>query len=416
MRANRELVLFLVLACSCASAQPFEIEVASASAGALQDAIDRCPRSYGARQVSCQIKLPGGTIRGHWKIGGNTTMTTQVAICLIGQGPGVASTAPDGAIGAGGTTLAYDGPPGGTLIDVAAGDFLCLRDLTLAMDGAAVGLRISAKNPASATTQYPYLERVAIRGNAKRPAGIGLLISGATGNDQIDAMLAQSLQVEDVDVGIEVRSHQAVTNRIGPGSKITGQSAAVRIRGGSLSLDGVLAQCRTANCCVYDLLYGAGYFRVRDGYHEIGLPPAQNAKLLCLLRGSPPAAGSWHAVSITESYINVQCDSSAAPCSIDVLDGSSNAGVIFRDNWIAASGGAGPLDKRYVRVQMRGPAGTPRLVWAGNIVASGMKVLSQIDPRVRVEAIASDEWGRIWNDRNLDGQWDSSEPRMTNGQ
>jgi len=416
MRATYAFVICFALLTSCASAQPFEREVKVASMDALQKAIENCPRSYSRREQSCQIKLPPGTIRGHWKIGGESTTSTQVAVCLIGQGPGWGSTAPDGKPGAGGTTLVYDGPEGGTMVDFVAGDFPCLRDLTLAMDGAAVGLRISANNPASATTQFPYLERVSIRGSGRRPGGIGLQITGATKNDQVDALLAQSLEIQDVDVGIEVDSDQAVTNRIGPGSKISALSAAVRIRRGSLSLDGVLAQCRTANCCTYDLLEGHGYFRVRDGYHEIGVPPAANAKLLCLLRGSGAASGSWHSVSITESYVNVQCDSSKAPCSIDLLDGASNAGVTFRDNWIVASGGPGPPENRNVRVRMRGPAGSPRLVWAGNILVPSMKIFSQIDPRVRVEAIVSDDAGRIWNDRNLDGQWESSEPRMVSGQ
>src|SRR5262249_29534177 len=158
--------------------------------------IDRCPRGYDRRDTSCQIRLPSGTIRGHWKIGGQSTTTTQVSVCLIGQGPGWASTAPDGEIGAGGAARRCRGPPGGAPMGGAAGDFFCMRDLTLAMDGAGVGLRISARNPASATTQYPLLERVAIRGNRLRPAGTGLLITGATRNDQVDALLAQSLQVE----------------------------------------------------------------------------------------------------------------------------------------------------------------------------------------------------------------------------
>jgi hypothetical protein len=230
----------------------------------------------------------------------------------------------------------------------------------------------------------------------------------------VDALLAQSLTIYDVGVGIEVDSHQAVTNRIGPGSKISAQDAAVRVRAGSLSLDGVLAQCRTANCCTYDLQPGHGYFRVRDGYHEIGYTPAANAKLVCLPRSSPSGVVSWNMVSIAESYINVQCDSSEAPCSVDLLNGSSNVTVTFRDNWIISSNPVGG-NRVFANVIFSGPPGIARLVWSGNGVHPSMGgIKAQIAPGIRVEALASDG-KRVWNDANLDGRWDKSEPTMVTG-
>jgi hypothetical protein len=414
MRTHRALLLWLSLLASSAVAQTHEIQVERPTPAALQAAIDACPRSYSSRERGCQIRLPSGTIRGHWRIGGDTGATVQVGVCLIGQGPGHGSGWPSGKPAASGTTLVYDGPPGGALLDFVGGDYPCVRDLTLAMDGAAVGLRFSAgKTP----IQNPMLERVTIAGDMTKPAGIGLLITGAQKNDQVDALLANELKIDDVDVGIEVDSHQAVTNRIGPGSKISAKSAAVRVRGGSLSLDGVLTQCRTANCCTYDLLEGHGYFRVRDGYHEIGYPPAQNAKLVCLNRGSPDGVGSWQMVSITDSYINVQCDASAGPCSIDLVNGRSNVAVVFRDNSIISTQPVvAHIGRTFARLVFGVPAmpvgATPtgRLVWQGNSVIPAMGgIRAEIGPGARVEALSGDG-KRIWNDLDLDGRWDEGEP------
>jgi hypothetical protein len=405
MRPEGRLVVLLLLLCSAGSAQDFEIAVPEPSMEAVQAAIDSCPRGYGERQQSCQIRLPSGTIRGHWRIGGSQTTSTQVAVCLIGQGPGFASIAPDGRIGAGGTTLAYEGPAGGIMLNVIGGDFLCLRDLTLAMEGAGVGVRISANYRGAASSQYPFLERVAIRGNRSRPAGTGLLITGATRNDQVDALLAQSLQIADVDVGIECDSNQAALNRIGPGSKISARSAAVRIRRGSLSLDGVLAQCRAERCCTYDLLHEHGYFRVRDGFHEIGAPPARNARLFCL-SSDAPSVGSWAMVSMDDSYVNVLCDSTRAPCAVDLIRGRSNTTVSFRDNWIVSTNSS--ANRTFARVVFSGLYGAPRLVWSGN---AGIPIRALLGAGTRVEAITSDGT-RTWNDTNLDGDRDAFEPVM----
>jgi hypothetical protein len=392
--------------------KPFEIQVDKPTMAAVQSAIDSCPKGYSERLEGCEIHLPSGTIRGRWKIGGATTSSTQIGVCLIGQGPGWGSTWPEGKIGAGGTTLAYEGAPGGVLLDIVGGDYVCVRNLTLVMGEAGVGLRLGASNTGSALTQLPVLDRVTIAGNIKKPSGIGLHITGAAKNDQVDALIATSLNINDTDVGIEVDSYQAVTNRIGPGSKISGASAAVRIRRGSLSLDGVLAQCRTANCCTYDLLEQHNYLRVRDGYHEIGGPPARNAKLICLNRESSAAVGSWHVVSLVESYVNVLCDSSAAPCFIDLLNGRSSVTVTFRDNWILGAGAKGSAKDRFVRVVMPSASGRPRLVWAGNTINPDMgEILAQIGEGVAVEALA-DDGKRTWNDRNLNGRWDADEPIM----
>src|SRR5262249_27237443 len=146
-----------------------------------------------------------------------------------------------------------------------------------------VGLKFDATNT---TIQNPMLERVSIGGNRLKPAGTALLITGPTHNDQIDTLSAQQLRIDDVDVGIEIDSDQSVLNRIGAGTKISAKVAAVRLQRGSLSLDGVLAQCGSPDCCTYDIRAGNGYFRVRDGYHEIGIS-APNAKLVCLSHGSP---------------------------------------------------------------------------------------------------------------------------------
>lgn len=404
-----------LLPAGSASAQQFEFRVAKPTMAAIQAAIDACPSGFGERGRGCEIYLPGGTIKGHWRVGDGASTKTKVGVCLIGQGPGWGSTWAEGKVGAGGTTLAYAGDPGGVLLDLLGGDYLCLRDLSLAMDGAGVGVRLSANNVGSVPTQLPVLERVTIAGNMRKPAGIGLQITGATRNDQVDALLATSINISDTDVGIEVDSHQAVTNRIGPGSKISAQSAAVRIKRGSLSLDGVLAQCRTANCCTYDLLEGHGYFRVRDGYHELGYPPARNAKLVCLNRGSPSSVGSWQMVSITESYINVLCDSSNGACFVDLLNGRSNVTVSFRDNWIQSAGSKGNAMNRFVRIVMPSTSGAPRLIWSGNGVNPGMgRIQSQIGAGVGVEAFM-DDGKRTWNDRNLNGLWDFEEPVLMMG-
>src|SRR4029453_4441908 len=98
---------------------------------ALQAAIDSCPRGLGPRKRGCQIQLPGGTIRGHWKIGGTSGESVQLGGGLIGQGPGYGPPRPEGKPGAAGTTLVYQGPPGGTLLEFAGGDYPCVRDLTL---------------------------------------------------------------------------------------------------------------------------------------------------------------------------------------------------------------------------------------------------------------------------------------------
>jgi len=400
---------------SVGSAEPFEIQVDRTSMASVQAAIDACPSSNAARTRGCYIRLPAGTIRGHWRIGGDSGDTLKVGVCLLGQGPGLGNTWPDGKPGASGTTLVYDGPPGGTLLEFAGGDYPCMRDVTLAMDGAAVGVRFSAGR---APIQNAMLERVTIAGNGGPSAGTGLLITGATKNDQVDALLAQELRIDNVDVGIEVDSHQAVMNRIGPGSKISARSAAVRIRGGSLSLDGAMAQCTTASCCTYDLLPGHGYLRVRDGYHEIGLP-APNIKLLCLSRGSPEGVGGWHMVSFVESYFNVQCDASKGPCSVDLVNGRSNVGVVFRDNWIVSTLPVAEYSRRvFANVVFSTPAGgqvPARLVWQNNFVSSGMGgIRATIGPGTRIEALTSDG-KRIWNDTNLDGRWDPSEPSMAGG-
>jgi hypothetical protein len=423
MRTHRALLASLALLAAPACVrpletgtleeQPFEFQVRSPTMAALQAAIDACPRGYNQRQRGCQIRLPSGTIRGHWTIGGDAGNTVQVGVCLIGQGPGHGSTLPGGKPGAAGTTLVYEGLKGGTLLDFAGGDYPCVRDVTLAMDGAAVGLRLRGGNT---PIQNPMLERVTIAGDATKPAGIGLLITGPTNNDQVDALLADELKIDHVDVGIEVASNQALTNRIGPGSKIAAQSAAVRIRGGSLSLDGVLAQCMTENCCTYDLLPGHGYFRVRDGYHEIGLP-APDITLLCLSRDAPEGVGGWHMVSIVESYFNVQCDASKKPCFVDLIHGRSNVGVVFRDNWIASSQpDPKNIGRTFANVVFSTPAGAKspaRLVWEGNMVSSAMGgIQAKIGPNTRVEALTSDG-SRIWNDTNLDGLWEKSEPAIS---
>jgi hypothetical protein len=396
---------------ACASAEPFEIQVRTPNARALQQAIDACPRSYSERQQGCQIRLPAGTIRGSWKIGGYTGSNVQVGVCLIGQGPGHASTWPEGKVGASGTTLVYEGPPGGTLLDFEGGDHPCVQDVTLRMDGAAVGLRLRGGNT---PIQNPALRRVAIAGSMKRPDGIGLLITGTEKNNQVDALLADELKIDNVAVGIEVDSHQAVTNRIGAGSKISARDAAVRIRGGSLSLDGVLVQCGSKGCCTYDLLSGHGYLRVRDGYHEVGLP-APDIKVLCLNRGSPDGVGSWHMVSITESYFNVQCDAARGPCFVDFLNGRSNTGVVFRDNFIGATNPAtDQIGRTFVRIAFASPVGgsTGKLIWEGNSVAVGMGgIRAEIGPRTQVQALTSDGQ-RLWNDTNLNGRFDPSEPSI----
>jgi hypothetical protein len=407
------LLLALLLALpACASAeQPYEIQVRGSTRDALQEAIDACPRGYAQRKSGCQVRLPAGTLRGRWKVGGTTGATVQESVCLVGQGPGLGNTETGGQPGAGGTILVYEGPPGGAVLEFAGGDFPCVRDITIAMEGAAVGVRFNA---GASPIQGVMLERVAIAGNAKRPAGIGLQITGTEKNNQVDALLAQALQIDFVDVGVEVDSMQAVTNRIGPGSKISASSSAVRVKSGSLSLDGVLTQCRTANCCTYDLLPGHGYFRVRDGYHEIGAPPARNAKVLCMNRASPPAVGSWHMASIVESYFNLQCDASRGPCAIPLLDAVSNVGVVFRDNWILSNQpDVAYIPRTFAKVIFKLPTGNPptgRLVWQGNSIISGMGgIQTEIAPGVRVEAITGDD-RRIWNDLNLDGRWDPSEP------
>jgi len=390
-----------------AHAQNFQIDVASPNARALQSAIDKCPRGYGSRTKGCQIRLPSGTIRGAWKIGGKGSAALQVGVCLVGQGAGHGSTTPGGKPGAAGTTLVYEGPPGGVLLDFAGGDFPCLKNLSLAMHGAAVGVRFRAEP--GTPIQNPILEHVSIAGDKTRPGGIGIQITDSQENGQVDALLAEGLKINFVDVGIEVNSHQAVTNRIGPGSKITGQRSAVRLLKGSLSLDGVLAQCRTANCCTYDLDLHHGYFRVRDGYHEIGLDPARNAALLCLPHRNGEGVGSAHMVSLSESYVNVQCNSSLAPCAVDLVRGRSNTVVVLRDNWIYSAGGPGNRARRRARVSLDGATRPARLVWSGN---GSIPLLAALGPKVAVEAFRSDG-ATSWNDLDLDGVPDPNEPRMT---
>lgn len=408
--------LLAVLLLLPAAARAVEIQVRERTMAAVQEAIDACPGGHSRREESCQIHLPSGTIRGFWRIGGDGGTAVQVGVCLIGEGPGHGTTWPEGKPGAAGTTLEYGGPPGGILLDFRGGDYPCLRDLTLAMDGAAVGVRLRA---GLSPIQNPLIERVSIAGDMTRPAGIGLLITGAQRNNQVDALLAEELKIDDVDVGIEVDSHQAVTNRIGPGSKISARSAAIRVRGGSLSLDGVLAQCRTQDCCTYDLLQGHGYFRVRDGYHEIGVPPAANAKLVCMNRGAPSGVGSWQIVSIVESYINVQCDASAGPCSIDLVNGKSNVSVVFRDNIIHATHPAvSHVARTFVRIVFSDPEGgssTGRIVWSGNVVNPAMRGIQvAIGAGTVIEALTTDGQ-RLWNDTNLDGRWSPSEPGLEGG-
>src|SRR5262249_38455739 len=154
----------------------------------------------------------------------------------------------------------------------------------------------------------------------------------------------------------------------------------------------------------------------RDGYHEIGGPPASNARLVCLQGGADAPNGSWSSVSVAEAYINVQCGASQGPCSGDLLNGASNVGVTFRDNLVVSTNAPGQIGRIFGRVILAGPYGRPRLVWAGNIVHPSLGgIQAKIGSRVSVEAFTADESGRAWNDTNLDGRWEESEPSMRTG-
>lgn len=368
--------------------------------------ISRCERGYGPHTASCQIQLPPGVIRTNGVvIGGNVVGTNQVGTCLIGHGSGKTSTMPFGDPGAAGTMLVYTGPPGGIVLDMRAGDYECLRDLAIHMDGAAIGVRLTANNLDSVTAQDPSLEHVAIGGNLLRPAGIALQITGPSKNDQVDALVATQFYCYDVDTCIQIDNDQAVDLRIGPGSKLFAKTYATHLIRGSLSLDGVAAGCESTGCSIHKIEHTAHSFRVDDGYYE----PNQLDQALLRLPDAP--LGLWRVVSFERSNVNVQCNGTQKPCYLDLVKGGSNAAVLVRGNQFIFGGGPQPPTGRNLRVILVKAAEDPLLVWEGNYIQKGLGVVSANGPTVRVQAPVADAQ-RFWNDRNLNGKYEPTEAVM----
>ena len=254
------------------------------------------------------VNLPAGKIPVYDTIvsGGDSSGNAQVALSFVGAGPSLPyAWGNNGAPG--GTTLVWMGEPGGTMWKHAGGAYPKWEGMTFQMDpgneqitdarrrravedgypldedwrifdgsrSAGIGLQIHGDNQKGGVTQSPYLSRVCIIGsrdidikNTPRFT-IGLYISaGDSGHAQVDNIVADSLEVRDVFIGVYSYNWQAVCNEIRHG-KLDARYAALLLRRGSMNVHDTQFNIRSDNGSAIVVGEEAAYLRVRDSYCEM---------------------------------------------------------------------------------------------------------------------------------------------------
>lgn len=166
----------------------------------------QCGKPGYRKEIGCVIELPKGELLvKETQIGTcDNTMSQRMGVTLVGKGTSGFATVPR--YSTAGTTLVYNGAPGGTMISIC-GSRNYFRDF--AVDGLNSGTVFEwrANNSKSAISHLGGIERVDIL-----DGGTGVKIIGELFNDQIDFLSFRDMTIRGVDVCVDQDSQQAVAN------------------------------------------------------------------------------------------------------------------------------------------------------------------------------------------------------------
>jgi hypothetical protein len=297
----------------------------------------------------CKVQLGHGTfgISQTVRLGGCTTTTVRNSVTIEGQSGGIMATVPR--FPTAGTTLQWQGPPGGIMIDVCGASFLSFRDLTLDAANAAVGIRISADNAASAISHFVELRSVVIDG-----AAIGVYVTGKSYADQADFVTLERVSLSNVGIGYLQDSQQSVGGRIET-VEVTARSRGFVIRNGSLHCDGCYVgalppgKASAQDFIAFHLTSGSDPTKPWEAHHQVHIEHSH----MELTRGRfiVEDAGSQFPITLIGNSYSLQCPTPG--CEMQVVDSNSKAPLVMIGDVIQASSNppAGPV----ARVCHRGP-------------------------------------------------------------
>jgi hypothetical protein len=281
----------------------------------------------------CNVELGPGTyeISETVEIGHCTTTTVRNSLTLSGKSAGLMTTKPRFATA--GTTLRWKGPRGAPMIEVCGASFLSLRDLTLDATGAAVGVRISADNSASAISHFVELRDVVIDG-----ATLGVHVTGRNLNDQADFVTLERVSLANVDVGYLQDSGQSVGGRLET-IEVTARRKGFEIRNGSLICEGCYvgtlpaARGQPQDFIAFHLGVSADPTKPWDGHHQVHIAHSH----MELQRGKfiVEDAGALFPITSTGNSFSLQCPE--LNCEMAVVESQSRASLVMIGDVVLAS-------------------------------------------------------------------------------
>ncbi len=281
----------------------------------------------------CKVELGAGTfaLTETLRLGGCTTATVRNSVTLEGRSAGLVATSPRFATG--GTTLEWQGPQGGIVIDACGASFLSLRDLTLDAENAAVGIRISADNSKSALSHFVELRNLVIDGPE-----FGVYVTGRNRGDQADFVVLDRVSLSNVTIGYYQDSGQAVAGRLET-VEVTARAKGFEIRNGSLTCDGCyvgsLAPGITGGMSfiAFHLRSGGNPAKRWEAHHQVHIEHSH----MELKRGRfiVEDAGADYPITLTSNSYSLQC---AEPdCEMLVVDSQSEAPLVMIGDVIQAA-------------------------------------------------------------------------------
>lgn len=289
------------------------------------------PPGY-VRNAGCRVRLPRGITRiGPTELGLSlgvcTLRTVRNGLILEGESAAPFATVP--IFSSAGSTLQYDGPPGGTMLSLC-GSRIQLRDLAIDARGAGTAVRWWAHNAVGAMSHFGGLERVEVFGS-----DLGLEITGAGANDQTDFLSFAEVSIRNVRRGVLVDSQQAAVNLFRQ-VEVSAIETGYDIRGGSFTCSSCYAThaipspdfiaIRLRRSSVVDgRNFGSHQATIRDSHFELTAGRVIVAE-----------PGVQFPINLQANSYQIQC--STPDCEIRVLDSWSSGPVTIVGDFVAGNG------------------------------------------------------------------------------